>query len=75
MDSLQIEIGGITVIEHTYQLNGGGFEADVKAGWATGKALLITFRAATQPDLATFHEILESFGFSTPPSPGPSSSP
>lgn len=75
LDSLQIEIGGITVIEHTYQLNGGGFEADVKAGWATGKALLITFRAATQPDLATFHEILESFGFSTPPSPGPSSSP
>lgn len=75
LDSLQIEVGGITVIEHTYQLNGGGFEADVKAGWATGKALLITFRAATQPDLATFHEILESFGFSTPPSPGPSSSP
>jgi hypothetical protein len=75
LDSLQIEVGGITVIEHTYQLSGGGLEADVKVGWAPGKALLITFRAATQPELATFHEILDSFGFSTPPSPAPSSSP
>jgi hypothetical protein len=75
LDSLQVEIGGITAIEHTYQLSGGGFEADVKVGWAPGKALLITFRAATEADLATFHEIIDSFGFSTPPTPGPSSSP
>jgi hypothetical protein len=75
LDSLQIEIGGITAIEHIYQLNGGGFEADVKVGWAAGRALLITFRAAAETDLATFHEILDSFGFSTPPSPLPSSSP
>jgi hypothetical protein len=75
LDSTQIEIGGFTVIEHIYQLNGGGFEADVKVGWATGKALLITFRTATQPGLSTFHEILESFGFSSPPSPAPHPSP
>ncbi len=75
LDSTQIEIGGFTVIEHIYQLNGGGFEADLKVGWATGKALMITFRTATQSNLATLHEILESFGFSSPASPAPNASP
>jgi hypothetical protein len=75
LDAVQIEVGGITAIEHTYQLSGGGFEADVKASWASGKALLITFRASTQAELATFREILESFGFSGPASPAPGSSP
>jgi hypothetical protein len=37
--------------------------------------LLITFRASTQAELATFREILESFGFSGPASPAPGSSP
>src|SRR5258708_7098134 len=43
LDSTQMEIGGFTVIEHVYQLNSGGFEADVKIRWTSGKALLITF--------------------------------
>lgn len=72
LDATSVEVGGFTVIDHSYQLNGGGFEADVKVSWITGKALLITFRTAVQSDLATFHEILESFGFSVPPSPGAS---
>jgi hypothetical protein len=75
LDALAVEVGGITAIDHTYQLSGGGFEADVKVGYATGKALLITFRATAQPDLATFREILESFGFSGPPPPAPHPSP
>lgn len=75
LDSTQIEIGGFTVIEHVYQLNGGGFEADVKVSWTSGKALLISFHSATQSGLDTFHEMLESFGFSAPASPAPASSP
>jgi hypothetical protein len=75
LDTTQIEIGGFTVIEHVYQLNGGGFEADVKISWTSGKALLITFHAATQAGLDVFHEMLESFGFSAPASPAPSASP
>ena len=75
LDSTQIEIGGFTVIEHVYQLNGGGFEADVKVSWTSGKALLISFHCAAQAGLETFHEILESFGFSVPSSPAPAKSP
>jgi hypothetical protein len=71
LDTAQVEVGGITTIEHTYQVS-GGFEADIKLKWATGKALLISFHAATQAELSTFNEILESFGFSSSPSPGPS---
>jgi hypothetical protein len=71
LDSSQVEVGGFTVIQRTYQVNAGGNEADIKVKWAAGKALLITFRAPTQKDLDTFHEIVESFGFSIPPSPAP----
>lgn len=71
LETLQVEVGGITSIQHTYQVS-GGFEADIKLKWASGKALLITFHAANQQELSTFTEILESFGFSSPPSPGPS---
>jgi len=71
IDTTQVDIGGFTVLQRTYQVNGGGIEADIKVKWATGKALLITFRAPTQKDLDAFHEIVESFGFSIPPSPAP----
>jgi hypothetical protein len=74
LEAVQVEVGGITTIEHTYQVS-GGVEADIKVKWAAGKALLITFHAPNQQDLSTFHEILESFGFSSPPSPGPGASP
>ena len=47
----------------------------MKVKWAAGKAVLITFRAVTQADFDTFHEILESFGFSIPPSPALSPTP
>jgi hypothetical protein len=72
LDTTQVDLGGFTVLQRTYQLNGGGYEADIKVKWAAGKALLITFRAPAQNDInTTFHEIVESFGFSIPPSPAP----
>jgi hypothetical protein len=72
-----IEVGGITALRRTFQLTGGGLEGDVKVKYATDRAILITFRGAAQPDLDTWTEILESFGFSVPPrgaaaSPSPS---
>ena len=71
LDSSQVDVGGFTAIQRTYQVNGGGLEADIKVKWGAGKALLITFRAPSQKDLDTFHEMVESFGFSIPPSPAP----
>jgi Bacterial SH3 domain len=71
LDTMQVEVGGITTIKHTYQVS-GGFEADIKLTWVAGKALLISFHAANQQELSTFNEILESFGFSIAPSPAPS---
>ena len=72
IDSSQVDVGGFTSIQRTYQVNSGGYEADIKVKWAAGKALLITFRTPAQKDLdTTFHEIVESFGFSIPPSPAP----
>jgi hypothetical protein len=77
LDQSDFVVGGITAIKHTYNLNGGGLEGDVKVQYADGRALLITFRGSSQPDLDTFVEILESFGFSVPPpgaQPAPSPS-
>jgi hypothetical protein len=65
------EIGGITAIKHTYQLTGGGLEGDIKVKYSSDKALLVTFRGATQQDLDVWTEILESFGFSVPPPGAP----
>ncbi|MDP9326203.1 MAG: SH3 domain-containing protein [Candidatus Dormibacteraeota bacterium] len=67
------EIGGITAVKHVYQLNGGaGYEGDAKVKYASDKAILITFKAASQSDLDTWNEILESFGFSVQAGPSPS---
>ena len=72
----QYELGGLTTTRHTYTLDGGGFEGDIKIAYSTGKAILITFRGASQDDLNVWNETLESWGFSVPPpgaaSPSPS---
>jgi hypothetical protein len=72
----QYELGGLTTVKHIYTLEGGGFEGDIKLAYSTGKAILITFRCASEDDLAAWNETLESWGFSVPPpgaaSPSPS---
>jgi hypothetical protein len=77
LNQTEFEVGGITAVRHEYQLIGGGLEGDLKVLYANDRALLITFRCGSQPDLDVWTEILESFGFSVPPpgaQPNPSPS-
>jgi hypothetical protein len=74
IDTLDFEVGGITSVKRTFTLSGGGYEGDVKVGFAPGHAVLITLRGGAQQDLDIFSEALSSFGFSIraggTPSPG-----
>ncbi|HEV3231325.1 MAG TPA: SH3 domain-containing protein [Candidatus Dormibacteraeota bacterium] len=68
----QVEVYGITTLEAVYSLTGGGVEADVRLKLDGTHAVLINFRSNAQADLATFTELLESFGVSlAQPSPSP----
>jgi hypothetical protein len=77
IDTLDFEVGGITSVKRTFTLGGGGYEGDVKVGFAPGHAVLITLRSGTQQDLDIFTEVLSSFGFSIRAggTPRPGSSP
>jgi hypothetical protein len=76
LDTTDFEVGGITAVKRTFQLNGGGYEGDAKVAIAPGHAVLITLRGASPQDLDLFTEIISSFGFSitagATPSPGAS---
>lgn len=74
IDTLDFEVGGITSVKRTFTLSGGGYEGDVRVGFAPAHAVLITLRSGAQQDLDIFTEVLSSFGFSIraggTPSPG-----
>ncbi|MHB8509409.1 MAG: SH3 domain-containing protein [Candidatus Dormibacteria bacterium] len=77
LTSAQREVYGITTLQRSYSLNGGGFESDVRVQMDATHAVLITFRSPLQNDLATtFADALDSFGVSlVAPAPSPSTSP
>jgi hypothetical protein len=71
LNTITTEVYGITCVERTYSLNGGGIEADIKLQMAPGKWALLNYRAASDKDLATFDEIAAGFGVSLSASPSP----